>query len=136
MKVATKPVTSWNMARILSRFVGKALPASTIVTSASAVRCKRNGAGAARFRLLSRLSLRQLDPVADRQAWNEPAAWLEQQMILDLDGVAGTLRELADGQVVVVGERQLVVTRGGGASVVRHRGPSDREAWERRTPRP
>lgn len=48
------------------------------------------------FRLLSRLSLRQLDPVADRQAWNEPAAWLEQQMILDLDGVASTLRELAD----------------------------------------
>lgn len=46
------------------------------------------------FRLLSRLSLRQLDPKADRLAWDDPAAWLEKQMILDLDSAATMLRDL------------------------------------------
>jgi hypothetical protein len=48
------------------------------------------------FSALSRMSLRQLDPVADRLAWDDPAAWLEQQMIVDLDGVAGAVRDLGE----------------------------------------
>lgn len=46
------------------------------------------------FRLLSRMTLRRLDPASDRLAWDDPEAWLEQQMILDLDGVSALIRDL------------------------------------------
>lgn len=46
------------------------------------------------FRLLSRMTLRRLDPATDRLAWDDPEAWLEQQMILDLDGVSALIRGL------------------------------------------
>jgi hypothetical protein len=48
------------------------------------------------FRALSRMSLRRLDPEADRLAWTDPRAWLEQQMIVDLDGLSGVVSGLAD----------------------------------------
>ena len=48
------------------------------------------------FRTLSRLSLRPLDRAADGLAWRDPEAWLERQMILDLDGVADTVRDLGE----------------------------------------
>ena len=48
------------------------------------------------FSALSRMSVRQLDPVTDRLAWDDPAAWLERQMIVDLDGVADSVRNLAE----------------------------------------
>ena len=48
------------------------------------------------FRALSRLSLRELDPAVDGLAWTDPTAWLERQMILDLDRVAGLVRDLGD----------------------------------------
>jgi hypothetical protein len=48
------------------------------------------------FRALSRLSLRPLDRAADGLAWSDPEAWLERQMIVDLDGVADTVRELGE----------------------------------------
>lgn len=46
------------------------------------------------FSLLSRMSLRRLDRATDPLAWDDPAAWLERQMILDLDGVAALIRDL------------------------------------------
>jgi hypothetical protein len=46
------------------------------------------------FRALSRLSLRALVQGTDGLAWSDPEAWLERQMILDLDRVATTIREL------------------------------------------
>ncbi len=48
------------------------------------------------FSALSRMSVRALDPVADRLAWHDPAAWLEQQMIVDLDGVSQAIRDLGN----------------------------------------
>jgi hypothetical protein len=48
------------------------------------------------FRALSRLSLRPLDAELDRLAWDDPKTWLERQMILDLDRVADTVRDLGD----------------------------------------
>ena len=48
------------------------------------------------FRALSRLSLRPLDRRADALAWEDPEAWLERQMILDLDHVADAVRELGE----------------------------------------
>jgi hypothetical protein len=42
------------------------------------------------------MSVRRLDPEADRLAWADPAAWLEQQMIVDLDGLSAWVRGLAD----------------------------------------
>ncbi len=48
------------------------------------------------FRALSRLSLRPLDRQTDGLAWSDPAAWLERRMILDLDGVADTVRDLGE----------------------------------------
>lgn len=46
------------------------------------------------FRALSRLSVRTLDRQTDGLAWTDPEAWLERQMIVDLDAVAGTVRDL------------------------------------------
>ena len=46
------------------------------------------------FRALSRLSVRTLDREIDGLAWSDPEAWLERQMIVDLDAVAGTVRDL------------------------------------------
>lgn len=48
------------------------------------------------FAALSRMSVRALDPVADRLAWEDPRAWLERQMIVDLDGVADAVRDFGD----------------------------------------
>ncbi len=48
------------------------------------------------FAALSRMTLRRLDPETDRQAWEAPAAWLERQMIVDLDAVSGAIRELGE----------------------------------------
>jgi hypothetical protein len=48
------------------------------------------------FRALSRLSLRPLDRATDELAWTDPAAWLERQMIVDLDSVAATVRDLGE----------------------------------------
>jgi hypothetical protein len=48
------------------------------------------------FSALSRMSVRELDPVADRLAWEDPAAWLERQMIVDLDGVADAVRDFGE----------------------------------------
>lgn len=44
------------------------------------------------FQALSRLTLRELDPAADRLAWSEPEAWLERQMVVDV----GTLSDALD----------------------------------------
>jgi len=46
------------------------------------------------FRLLSRLSVRELERQTDGLAWTDPEAWLERQMIVDLDSVADTVRDL------------------------------------------
>lgn len=46
------------------------------------------------FQALSRLTLRELDPVADRLAWNEPEAWLEQQMVVDVGALSAALDEV------------------------------------------
>lgn len=43
------------------------------------------------FQALSRLTLRKLDPVADRPAWTAPRNWLEQQMILDVGALSAAL---------------------------------------------
>ena len=48
------------------------------------------------FRALSRLSLRPLDRETDELAWTDPEAWLERQMIVDLDRVAATVRDLGE----------------------------------------
>lgn len=45
------------------------------------------------FRLLSRMTLRRLDPEMDGLAWDDPERWLERQMILDLDSVAAVVRD-------------------------------------------
>lgn len=46
------------------------------------------------FQALSRLTLRELDPVADRLAWSEPEAWLERQMVVDVDALSAALDEV------------------------------------------
>lgn len=46
------------------------------------------------FKALSQLSLRQLDRAADALAWEDPALWLERQMVLDAGGLAAALRDL------------------------------------------
>lgn len=46
------------------------------------------------FRALSRLTLRPLDREVDQLVWTDPEAWLERQMIVDLDHVAETVRDL------------------------------------------
>lgn len=46
------------------------------------------------FQALSRLTLRELDPVADRLAWSEPEAWLEQQMAVDVGALSAALDEV------------------------------------------
>ncbi len=48
------------------------------------------------FAALSRMSVRALNPETDRLAWENPAAWLERQMILDLDGLAAAVRDLGE----------------------------------------
>jgi hypothetical protein len=48
------------------------------------------------FAALSRMSVRALDPATDRLAWEDPGAWLERQMILDLDGLAAAVRDLGE----------------------------------------
>lgn len=48
------------------------------------------------FRALSRLSVRELDRETDELAWTDPEAWLERQMIVDLDRVAATVRDLGE----------------------------------------
>jgi hypothetical protein len=46
------------------------------------------------FQALSRLTLRELDPLDDRLAWSEPEAWLEQQMVVDVGALSAALDEV------------------------------------------
>jgi hypothetical protein len=47
------------------------------------------------FRALSHLTVRALDREVDQLAWTNPEVWLERQMIIDLDHVAETVRDLS-----------------------------------------
>ncbi len=46
------------------------------------------------FQALSRLTLRELDPAADRLAWSEPEVWLERQMVVDVGALSAALDEV------------------------------------------
>ncbi len=48
------------------------------------------------FAALSQMSIRALDREVDPLAWSDPAGWLEQQMIVDLDGVGAALQRIVD----------------------------------------
>lgn len=48
------------------------------------------------FAALSQMSIRALDREDDPLAWSDPAGWLEQQMIVDLDGVGAALQRIVD----------------------------------------
>lgn len=46
------------------------------------------------FQALSRLTLRELDAEADRLAWSDPEAWLEQQMVIDVGALSAALDDV------------------------------------------